>query len=208
MNVEVMAKGLHGLQTISSICKKLKISEKTAINYIHELRRNGYVKTTRGSKGVRFYEISLYPKKEIGYPGLYDIINKYSKLKITKPYEYRIHDKEITVEDAIVRALKTYDFRIIMASIGLFGHVNNWSLLYKLAKKERVGRFVGALYDLSRKYIRVKRMDKRIERWFLKSKTNNKYIIPKLKNNDFIDIEKKWHVFIPFNRKDLMRYKE
>jgi len=208
MEIEKVAQKLHGLQTISSICKNLNVSKKTATNYIYELRRRGYVKTTRGSRGIRFYEISQYPKKELGYPGLYDIINKYSKIKVTKPYEYRIHDKKITIEEAIIRAIKTQDFRIVMASMGLFKYIENWSLLYNIAKKERIGRYVGALYDLSRKYIRVRRMDKRIKRWLLKSETRSKYIIPKLKSKDFIDIEKRWHVFIPFNKKDLARYKE
>ena len=33
------------------------------------------------------------------------------------------------------------------------------------------------------------------------------YVIPKLKSKDFIEIEKIWRIYLPFNKEDLEEYK-
>jgi hypothetical protein len=209
MRWEEIARRLEGLQTVSSICKILEINRRTAINYVYELRKRGFVRTTRGRGKIRFYEISGYPKKKkLGHPGVYDIINKFSPVKIVKPYEHRVHLKELSVEEAIMKAIETRDFRTILAGLALFKHVKDWKELYYHSKKRNVGRFVGALYDLSRKYMKVKRIDRRIENRLLSSKVKSKYLIPKVKSKNFMNIQKKWRVFIPFNKNDLRRYEE
>ena len=202
-----LAKKLQGLNTVSAVCKKLGIKEKTAINYIYELRKKGLVKTTRGRNKIRMYDISPVKKAESGYPGLYDIINRYSPIKIAKPFEHRVY-KELGTEEAIVRALETGDFRTILASLALFRHIKNWPKLYEHAKKKDMRRQVGALYDLSRNAMRVKRMDKRIENRLLEAKQKNNFIVPGIRTRNFPNIGKKWRIFIPFSKGDLRRFKE
>ena len=51
-------------------------------------------------------------------------------------------------------------------------------------------------------------MDIRTKKALLKGKLKDKYIIKRIKSTDFKDIEKKWNVFIPFNKADLEVYKE
>jgi len=207
MDWRVIATKLKGFQTVSSIQRILGISRRTAINYIYELRKRGFLRTTRGENKIRIYEISPIPKKRLGYPGLYNIINMNSPIKIAKPYEHILY-REMPIEEAIIRAIKTKDFRTILAALALFGKVIDWSLLYKFAKKEGFQHHVGALYDVARSCIRVRRMDKRIRNKLKQAHGRNRFIIPKLKSKDFKDIEKEWKIFIPFNKSDLSKYKE
>ena len=202
-----LAKELQGLNTIESICKKTGIKKKTAINYIYELRAKGLVKTERGRNKIRMYEISPIKKPETGYSGLYDIINAHSPIKVAKPFEHREYQK-MSIKEAIARALDTKDFRTILAAMALFKHVNDWAKLYEYAKKYDVTKSIGALYDLSKHTIRIKDMDKDIEKKLLKAKQKNKFIIDGIKTGDFIETEKKWRVFVPFRKDDLRRLKE
>ena len=208
MNIEKLAKRLEGLQTVSSICKLLKIDRRTAINYISMLRKKGFLETMYGKRRIRMYKISPAIKKKAGYPGLYEIINKYSKVKIIGRYEHKIYTHELTVEEAIIRAVKSKGFRIILAALGLFNRIEDWHLLNKLSKKEGIGRKIGALYDVARKSFRVKRMDERTRKSLLKSKVDDKYVVGRIESRDFKDIEKIWKIYIPFNKADLEVYKE
>ena len=54
----------------------------------------------------------------------------------------------------------------------------------------------------------MKKIDKRILKNLLNAKEKEKYIIPNLKSKDFQEIQKKWQIYLPFNKQDLMRYKE
>jgi hypothetical protein len=202
-----MAKRLSGMQTVSSISRALGISRRTAINYVYEMRKRGYVAETRGKAKIRIYEISPIPRTAYGYPGLYDVINANSPVKIAKPYEHRIYYK-MSIEEAIVRAIKTGDFRVILASLALFKKVKDWKLLYAHAKKEGLQRHVGALYDTARRCTRVKRMDNRIRNKLKYAKSQKKFVITGMRSTDFKDIENEWNIRIPFNKSDLSRYKE
>ena len=77
-----------------------------------------------------------------------------------------------------------------------------------MSKQENIGREIGALYDVARTFMRVRRMDRRTRKSLLKSKIKSRYIIENMKSKDFRDIEKKWNVFIPISKKDLEIYKE
>ena len=50
----------------------------------------------------------------------------------------------------------------------------------------------------------------RTRKALLNSKIKNKYIIPNLRGklNHFLNIEKEWGIYVPFNKGDLERYKE
>ncbi len=209
MDIIKLAKKLEGLHTISSIAKLLNINKRTAINYISKLRKEGLIKTTYGLRTkARLYKISTYKKRE--YPlGLYDIVNKYSRVKLATAQEYKIH-KELTIEEALIRIVKTQRFRLILASLELFNKVKNWPELLKLAKKEYIGRKIGALYDIARIIIKIKKIDKRTRKGLLNSKIKNRYIIKGLKSKDenIKKIERLWGVYIPFNKADLEIYKE
>jgi hypothetical protein len=208
MDLGKLAKKLEGLQTISNICKILGISRRTAVNYVFLLRKGGFLETIYGKRKIRMYKIRPVVKEETGYPGLIETIDKYSKVKIIGKYEHRIYSHRMTVEEALVRAVKSRQFRIILSALGLFSKITNWSLLGNLAKKEMAGRKIGALYDVARDTFKVARMDKRTRTALLKSKIRDKYIIEGIRSKDFRQIEKIWNVYIPFNKADLEVYEE
>jgi len=206
-DVNILAKKLAGLQVVDTIAKTLGVSRRTAINYISRLRKKGLVKTTYGRRKIRMYRIYPFKKPEFGYPGLYETINKYSPVKLIAPYEHRLARKLI-VEEAIARAVKTERFRVVLASLGMFSKVKDWSKLYYFAKKESIERKIGALYDVARTCIKIRRMDKRTRDNLLKSKQKGRYIIDRIRGKHFKKIEKRWKVYIPFNKADLGMYKE
>ena len=92
--------------------------------------------------------------------------------------------------------------------MGLFSKVRDWKKLNYYAHKEGLGRNIGALYDVARKVIKVRKIDKRVKNSLLKSKVKSKFIIPLIKSKDLKDIEDEWNVYIPFNKSDLEVYKE
>ncbi len=208
MKLQETAKMLEGLQTVDTVAKKLDISRRTAINTIWKLRKLGLVETGYGKRKIRMYRIRVVKKPDVGFKGLYDVINENSKVKLFTKEVYKVHNHKITVEEAIVRAIKEEDFRTILSALGLFNKIKNWSRLLKFAKKEELTRKLGALYDAAKSTIKIRKMDKRTRKALLNGKIKNKYIIKGIKSKDFKDIEKEWNVFIPFNKADLAVYKE
>lgn len=196
---------LEGLQSVESIMKILGVKRKTAINYISELRKRGYVEYYSAGRNKRIYKISVI-KSKLGGENLYEIINKYSKIKVNESCKHIFHNKKLKVEEALVLALKTQNFRLIIASLNLFNHIKNWKLLNEVAKKHRVQRQIGALYDVTSLFIKIKKMDNRIKKSMLKGK-GDKYIYDKIKTKEFFNIAKKWKVEIPFKKNDLIRLK-
>lgn len=202
------AKKLEGMQTIDSIAKNLNIDRRTAVNYIWRLRKNGYVETIYGKRKIRMYKISPIKPIKCGYPGLYEFLNQNSKIKIYAPYINRIHDHKPTAEEMIVKAVQTGDFRTVLSALNLFNKIKDWALLSQIAKKENVGRKIGALYDAARTIIKVRRMDERTRNSLLKSKEKDKFIVKGARTKDLSHIEKTWNIYLPFNRADLEAYKE
>lgn len=206
MKTEILLKKLEGVQTIDSASNILKTSKGTTIYYIFRLRKEGYVKTKRLSNNKRVYNISFENKlKGTSY---FEIINKYSPVKIATPMIYKIYGKNPSLEETLVYAIKTGSLRTILASLALFKSIVGWSELYQLAKKNRIERQVGALYDLAKKIMRVRRMPDRFRNNALpKKEFNFKYTIPGLMSKDFKEIEEKWKIYLPFNKNDLSDYK-
>lgn len=207
MDWREMAKREDGLNTLEGFSRDMNIQKSTAVLYIYELRKRGFVRTMRGRGGGRLYDISPLSLRKTGSDGFYDVLNRNSPLKIQEPFEHRVYGREMPIEEAIVEALKTRRSRIILASLGLFRKARNWSLLYGLAKKEGLARQVGALHALSRRIFRVKRMDGRILRRMKEAPVKDKFIIPGLRSDDFQDIEREWGVCIPFNKADMEKLK-
>src|SRR3989338_1872514 len=156
METEVLLKKLEGVQTIDSASNILKMSKEGAIYYIFRLRKEGYVKTKLLSNKKRVYNISF--ENRLKGTSYYEIINKYSPVKISTPKTYMMYGKEPSLEETIIYAIKTQSFRTILASLALFRKIDDWSNLYQLAKKNHIERQVGALYDVARKIMLTRRM--------------------------------------------------
>ena len=206
MKTEQLLKKLEGVQTIDSATSLLRITKDKAIYYLFRLRKEGYVKTKRLSNNKRVYNISFENKlKGTSY---FEIINKYSPVKIATPITYKIYGKDPSLEETLVYAVKTGSLRIILASLALFRKITDWSRLYRLAKKNRLERQVGALYDLAKKIMRVRRMPVRFRNNALpKEEYTFEYTILGLKSKDFKDIEETWKIYLPFNKNDLSDYR-
>lgn len=206
MEKHELLKKLEGIQTIESVKDILKANKKKAIYYIQRLRKEGYVKTKRLSNNKRVYNISI--ENKLGGKSYYEIINQHSTIKIAAPITYRIYGREPSLEETLIYAIKTRSLRTILASLVLFKKINNWAELYNLAKQNHIERQVGALYDLARKIMRVRKMTKKFRHNALPKKEYKfKYIIQGFESRDFKDIEKTWKIYLPFNEKDLEDYK-
>ena len=205
MEIQNLAKKLEGMQTISSIAKALNISKRTAINYAWKLRKKGCLINLYGGR-VKIYRISPLIRKKKGY-SLYELLNKYSKVKLNVSEDYIIHsDRKPCIEEILVRAISTGVFRVVLASLGLFNKVKDWPKLKALAGKYNIARKIGALYDVARATMKVRSMDKRTRQGLLKSRDKG-CIIKNLKTKDFKAIERTWKVHIPFNKADLEVYR-
>ena len=205
METQKLLKKLEGVQTIESAQRILTLSRRKTIYYVYRLRKEGCVKTRRLSDNKRIYTISFENKlKGTSY---FEIINEHSPVKIATPITYKIYGKEPSLEETLVYAIKTNSLRTILASLALFKKISSWSELYQLAKKNRIERQVGALYDLARKFMRIRKMPKRFRNNALPDKTYDfEYTIPGLMSRDFKDIEHVWKVYLPFNKNDLSDY--
>jgi len=206
MKLKSTLKKVEGIQTVESVMDLLKVNRNKAIYYLHRLKKEGYVKTKRLSNNRRVYNISF--ENKLGGGSYYDIINQHSPIKIAIPIIYKIYGKEPSLEETLVYAIKTGNFRTILASLALFKKIDDWPKLYNLAKENHIERQVGALYDVARKIMKVRKMTKRFRNNSI-PKNNHKfyYVIPELKSEDFQDIEKIWKVHLPFNKKDVEEYK-
>lgn len=197
---------LQGVQTIESVMALLKVDKTTAIRYVHRLRKSGYIKTRKRNDQSRIYSISFENKlKGVSY---YEIINANSPVKISAPNIYNIYGREPSIEETIVFAIKTKSLRTILAALGLFRRVQDWSELYRLGKQNRVERQIGALHDLVRKIMpKTRRMFDRFRHNALpKDHYPFEYTVPDIQSKDFKEIENTWKVYLPFNRKDLGAY--
>src|SRR3989339_1038649 len=170
---------LAGIQTMGSVMDILKVDKRMAIYYIHSLRKDGYVKTRRQSNNRRVYNISL--ENKLGGKSYYEIINQYSPIKVSTPVIYRIYGKEPSLEETLIYSIKTKSLRTILASLALFKKISNWVELYNLAKENHIERQVGALYDLARQIMKVRRMTDKFRSCALpKEEYKFEYVIPKL----------------------------
>jgi len=206
MKIRDLLNKLEGIQTIETVMDALEVDRKKAVYYVYRLRKKGYVKTKSLKGNKRMYNISFENRlKGFSY---YDIINKHAPFKITISNIDKIYGTEPTYEETLIFAIKTQSFRTILASLALFRRIEDWSLLFQLAKTNRIERQIGALYDVVRKTMLTKRMSNRFRKHSLpKEKSVWGFIVPKMKSDNFKDIEKEWKIYIPFNKKDLEVYK-
>jgi len=207
MKTQELLTKISGIQTIKSIVITLNITKNKAIYYVYKLRKAGYVNTKYDKDKQRIYYISA--ENKLGGSSYIEVLNKNSPIKLASSEVYKIYGQNISIEETLVYAIKTKNPRYILASLALFKKISNWHKLYCLAKKNNVLREICALYDLSLKIIRkVKKMPKKFKNNSLPKDNNYKYIIPELKSRDYKEIEKKWLIYIPFNKIDLEEYKK
>lgn len=202
MKTKDLLNKITGRQTIESIMEKLNIPKAKAIYYIHRLRKEGYVKTTRWNN-KRQYKIHFEYKLGTTYE---DIINENSPMQISGTEDYIYKDK-ITIEETLIYAIKSQSIRHILASLALFKKISDWKLLYRLAKENGLTRQVGALYDVAKTIMRTRKMPKRFLNLSL-PKRNSGFvsIIPDSRTKTYFKIENKWKVRIPMNRGDIEDY--
>ena len=205
METKILLKKLEGINTVETVMKTLDVSREKAIYYIFRLRKKGYIKTKKLSDNKRVYAISF--ENRLKGTSYQEIINKHSSIKIAASEVHRIYGKEPSMEETLIYAIKSKSLRTILAALALFRKINDWSRLYQLAKSNHCERQVGALYDLTRKIILIRRMTKRFRNNALPKKEHEwRSIIPNLRSDDFKDIEKTWKTYLPFNKKDLEDY--
>jgi hypothetical protein len=189
---------LEGLHTADTVAEELHITRQSAINLLSRLKKAGHVTVSGGGRRVRLYKITI--RKQLPRePGMFDVINKYSPhMKLAPWYDHQVHGL-YGPEEALVDAIQTKSFRVLLASLHLFRHITSWPKLYALGKKHDCWQQVGALYDVARMFLRVRKMPERYrvaKRWRWKCLTQ-------LKKKNFPEISNLWKIYIPFNKYDL-----
>src|SRR3989344_9349071 len=156
MDQEEVLRKIEGLQTIETVAESLNIKKQSALNLISKLKKQGYVTVSGGRQQKRLYKITVRKQRKRNF-GMFDIINKYSSMKLAPWYDHQVHG-HYGPEEALIDAIQTQSFRVILASMRLFNHITNWSKLYKLAKEKGCWQKAGALYDLAKLYFKVRKM--------------------------------------------------
>ncbi len=190
---------LEGLHTVETAAEKLGITRQGALNLLCRLKKEQHVTVSGGGKLKRLYKITI--RKQLPrVPGMFDIINKYSPhMKIRPWYDHQVHGR-YGPEEALIDAIQTESFRVILASLHLFKHITDWPKLYRLAKEKDCWQKVGALYDVARLFMRVRKMVKKYGRAIAK-----KWVaLTQLRKKNFPEISEQWKVYIPFNRNDMV----
>lgn len=195
---------LEGLQTVDTVAEKLGIEKQSALNLLSKLKEENYVTREGGGKQKRIYRITAR-KQRPRSPGMFDIVNKYSPMKVMPWFDHQVHG-HYGPEEALIDAIETQSFRLILASMKLFNNIKDWNKLHKIASEKGIWQKVGALYDLSRKYFRVRRMPKK---YMEKKKFPKQYLIKDYPTADekFKIIEQEWNVAIPFKKMDILKVK-
>lgn len=196
-------KRLEGLQTVETVMSELHLTRQSAINFLSKLRKEQHCTVRGGGRRKRLYSITM--RKQLPrQPGMWDILNKYNpNFQLNPWYDHQVHGK-YTVEDVIVDAIEKKSFRICLATLRLFNHVKNWPYLYRKAKQHDCWQQVGALYDVARMVMKVRKMP---EKYFF-GKYSKKYLLDKkdtTKEERFFPIQRRWKVPIPFRWGDFLK---
>lgn len=207
MKPEKLADRLRGMHTIESVAEELGITRDSALNTVSRLRKEGFVRTQGGGRQKRVYVIS--PMKDVKREtSMFDIINRYSRIKLVPLFRHAAYGR-YTVENALVDAVVTRDFRTVLAALCLFNHVKDWKRLHSLARKKCVEKEVGALYETARTVIKTRRMPANILNSMRRSAKRKTELIRGLRT-DVEELERigaNWKVVIPFRKADLEEIK-
>lgn len=204
---------LEGRHTVESVQEELGLTRDSALNLLSRLKNEGYARVSGGGRQKRIYIIS--PKKTVrGENNLFDIINAYSKIKLVPLFKHEAYG-EYGVENALVDAVLTKNFRVLQAGLFLFNHIRDWKKLHSIARRKNVEQELGALYDCARVFIRTRKMPENIRKSMLAAakkikkgenqKKAVKYLLRELATNDkrMKKISHKWNVMLPFSTQDM-----
>src|SRR3989344_1548146 len=201
MNQDEILRKLEGLHTVETVMKTLNITRQSALNLLSRLKKQQHVTTSGGGKQVRFYKIMM--RKQLPrVPGMFDIINKYSPhMKLAPWYDHQVHGP-YGPEEALIDAIQTKSFRVILASLRLFNHITDWPKLYRLAKAKDCWPQVGALHDVAQLFFRVRKLPSSY------AKGNGKhqgFLTREYETTEsaFLPVAQKWNVPIPFRWRDI-----
>ena len=202
MSYELELKKLEGLHTVETVMNELNIKRQSAINLLSKWKKEGHVTVEGGGKLKRIYKITARKQREIT-EGMFDILNKYShNMKLLPWFDHQVHGK-YGVEDALVDAVQTKSFRVLLVCLRLFAHIKDWKKLHSLAKNASCWQKIGALYDVAKTIMRVRKMPLR----YKSLKAKKQFLLSRkyeTKEENFLPIEKKWNVPIPFRKNDLI----
>lgn len=149
---------MEGKYTLERFAREKHISKASALNLLSRLKKENKVQVSGGGKQKRIYTITELPMKPTN--GFFDIVNKYSPIKLVPEYDHYTYGK-YTVEHAIIDGLLINSERSKEAIMYLFRHVNNWRLLFDLAKKHNKNKELLKIYMQARKHTKVKAIPKR-----------------------------------------------
>lgn len=198
MRHEELLKILEGLHTIETVAEALNLSRQAALNLLSKLKQEGYVTVSGGGKQKRLYKITTLIQRPRS-PGMFDVLNKYSPMKLMPWFDHQVHGL-YGPEEALIDAIETKSFRAILASLRLFNHITDWPKLYRLAKQKGCWQKVGALYDVAKMFFRVRKMPEK----YAKLRKPIKWVaLTQLRKKNFPAVSSKWKVYLPFNLKDL-----
>lgn len=148
--------------TIETFAKQQGLTRQSAINKLSKLKKQGYAQVSGGGEQKRIYTISKTKQKETN--GFFDILNKYSREKISPYFKHQVIGRYDT-EKAIIDGLQLkQNIRLRHAMYHLFRHIKDWKLLFDLAKKNKVTNKLYSLYCEAKKNVKVRKLPKRYER--------------------------------------------
>ncbi|MBI4979960.1 MarR family transcriptional regulator [Candidatus Woesearchaeota archaeon] len=198
MQEDELLRTLQGLHTVETVAEALNLGSQSALNLLSRLKKEGYVTVSGGGKQKRLYKITITIQRPRSQ-GMFDILNKYSPMKLMPWFDHQVHGP-YGAEEALIDAIETRSFRAILASLRLFNHITDWPKLYRLAKEKDCWQKVGALYDVARMFFRVRKMPNRYAKI---GKFNRWVTFTRLRKKNFLPIASKWKVYLPFNPKDV-----
>ena len=152
---------VSGKYTLEIIATELGIKKNSAINLLSKLKKEGKVIVTGGGRQKRIYTVSNIPIKQGN--GFFKLVNKYSPDKLVPHFIHCVHGK-YTVERAIIDGIIIGDVRTLEATRYLFKQVENWKLLFQLAKQHGVVNDVYKLYKKARKNFKCRTMPKKYKK--------------------------------------------
>ncbi|HLC65676.1 MAG TPA: hypothetical protein VJI46_06155 [Candidatus Nanoarchaeia archaeon] len=200
-------KRIEGKQTADTIAKSLGIKQESALNLIARLKKQGFVATEGGGRQKRIYSIST--RRIPAENGMFAVINRHAKAKVVPEFIHTVHGR-YGPEGAIIDAIKLGDIRVLQGSLYLFNHIKDWTRLHALARKHNVEAILGALYDLTRKVIKARKMPIKMRKALLVKRPKKLIeLIRGLRTDSkwIGEISAEWGVKLPFSARDVEEMK-
>lgn len=161
---------MEGIYTLEQIQKERGIARQSAINLVHKLKKKGLLYKKGGGKQVRFYYIREKPIEKEN--GMYEIISKYTPIKLNPSIKHIVYGKKYGVEQAIIDCLSIGESRYSLAASFLLNHIKDWKKLKSLLAQKHMGKKFDKLFNIARGSIKVRRPPGYFEKFLVKAKSN------------------------------------